>query len=176
MMSAAFDVDLTSLVTVAARTIVIYVVVLVLLRLAGKRELGQTTPFDLVVLLLIANAVQNAMVGSDSTVGGGLISAASIVIANAMVDRLGIRFPSFRRRLLGTPTALARDGHFLQDNMRREGVLEEEIMEAVREHGGERLDDVKSATLEVDGTISIVPLLISTSHTRRRVRGRMPGP
>ena len=175
-MSAAFNLDLEGLALIAVRTITMYVALLLLLRLAGKRALGQSATFDLVVLLLIANAVQNGMVGSDSSVVGGLVSAVSVLAANAIVDRLGIRFPSFRRRLLGTPTLLVQDGHLLEANCRREGVLEEEIMEAVREHGGAHLADVNAAFLELDGTISIIPLAVSTSHMRRRVSERMPSP
>src|SRR5207245_5393442 len=139
------------------RTAVVYLVVLLLLRLAGKRELGQMTPFDLVVILLIANAVQNAMVGPDTSVTGGLIAATVLVVLNYGLAQARERLPLLRRALEGTPTLLINDGKFVKEHLRREGLDEELVMMAIREHGVDDLKDVKLAVLETDGSISIVP-------------------
>jgi uncharacterized membrane protein YcaP (DUF421 family) len=163
-----------SLAVLVLRTVAVYLALLVLLRLAGKRELGQMTPFDLVVLLVISNAVQNAMVGPDTSLTGGLLAAATLVIVNWLVDRLGVRAAWLRQRLIGGPTLLVHEGAFVEDRLRREGITEEEVMQALREHGIDQLDKVKLAVLEVDGTISVVPTGVKTTRTRRRVRGRKP--
>jgi uncharacterized membrane protein YcaP (DUF421 family) len=168
------NLDPVSLALVVLRTSTVYLVLLVLLRLAGKRELGQMTPFDLVVLLVIANAVQNAMVGPDTSLTAGLLAAATLVFVNGLVARLGLRASWLRRRLIGSPALLVHDGRLLSDHLRHEGVPEEEVMEALREHGVDDLHQVKLAVLEVDGTISIVPAEARISRTRRRVRGRKP--
>ena len=163
-----------SLLQIVVRTVITYLVILLLLRLGGKRELGQMTPFDLVVLLLIANAVQNAMVGSDSSLTGGLLAAAAILGTNWLVDRLGLRWGWLRRELRGTPTLLVHDGRLVEPNLRREGVAEEEVLQAAREHGLSELGEIKQAVLEIDGTISIVGPEAQIRRTRRRVRARKP--
>src|SRR5436305_12876825 len=108
------------------RTFVVYVTVLILLRVAGKRELGQMTPFDLVVILVIANAVQNSMNGGDNSLVGGLIAAATLTGVNLALARLGRRVPFIGRRLVSEPTLLLTDGKLIRDRMEREGVTEDE--------------------------------------------------
>src|SRR5438876_4332536 len=98
--------------SIVARTIIVYAAVLIGLRLAGKRELGQMTPFDLVVILLIANAVQNAMVGPDTSVTGGLIAASVLIAANYGLAIARERIPLLHRVVEGTPTLLVHDGKF----------------------------------------------------------------
>jgi uncharacterized membrane protein YcaP (DUF421 family) len=171
----AIAIDPLSLAIIVLRTVVVYAVLLLALRFAGKRELGQMTPFDLVVLLIIANAVQTAMVGSDTTLTGGLIAAFVLLGVNRLVDRLGLGSARARHALIGTPTLLVHDGQVVHANMVREGIAEEEVLEALREHGVDSLAHVKLAVLEVDGTISVVPM--SDEHvtrTRHHVRGRKP--
>jgi uncharacterized membrane protein YcaP (DUF421 family) len=141
-----------------------------MLRLAGKRELGQMTPFDLVVILLIANAVQNAMVGPDTSLTGGLIAAAILVAGNYGLAAVRERLPWLRRALEGTPTLLVNDGSFVREHLRREGLGEEEVMMALREHGIADVKEVQTAVLETDGSISIVPVGARTLKARRRVR------
>ena len=162
------------LVFVFVRTLVVYLALIVLLRVSGKRQLGQMTPFDLVVLLVISNAVQNAMVGPDTSLVGGLLAAAILVGLNWLVDRLGLRSGWLRERLIGTPTLLIHDGQLLEERLSREGIDRDEVMQALREHGVDDLEQVKLAVLEVDGTISVVPSEAKTSRTRRRVRARKP--
>jgi uncharacterized membrane protein YcaP (DUF421 family) len=162
------------LVLVLVRTVVVYLALVLLLRASGKRQLGQMTLFDLVVLLVISNAVQNAMVGPDTSLAGGLLAAATLVGLNWLVDRLELRSGWFRKRLTGSPTLLIHDGQLLEEHLSREGIDREEVMQALREHGVDHLGRVKLAVLEVDGTISVVPSEAETSRTRRRVRARKP--
>ncbi len=159
---------------IVLRTVVVYGVLLALLRLAGKRELGQMSVFDLVVVLIVANAVQNAMVGPDTSLNGGLLAAAALILLNWAVDRLGIRYAWLGRRISGSPTMLVWEGKPLLDHLRREGVTMDELEMAAREHGVEKVGDVKLAILELDGTISIVSRAAPMRHTRHRVRGRKP--
>jgi uncharacterized membrane protein YcaP (DUF421 family) len=156
--------------SIVARTLIVYAALLAGLRLAGKRELGQMTPFDLVVILLIANAVQNAMVGPDTSVTGGLIAAGVLVTANYGVAAARERLPWLRRAVEGTPTLLINDGRFVQEHLRREGLEEDDVLMAIREHGVSDVKDVRMAVLETDGSISIVPVDASTMRTRRHVR------
>ncbi len=155
---------------IVARTLIVYAAILLGLRLAGKREIGQMTPFDLVVILLIANAVQNAMVGPDTSVPGGLIAAGVLIVANYGVAHARERLPWLRRAVEGQPTLLIHDGKFVTQHLRREGIEEEEVRMALREHGIANVDDAKIAVLETDGSISVVPRDATTVRTRRRVR------
>lgn len=161
------------LIEVAARTLLIYVAVLGGLRVAGKREIGQMTPFDLVVILLVANAVQNAMVGPDTSVSGGLVSAAVLVSANYGLSALRDRIPWLREALEGSPTLLVHDGEILDANLAREHVDVDEVLMALREHGLEDVRQVRLAVLETDGSISVVSAAgPEPERTKRRVRRR----
>jgi len=139
------------------RTAVVYVVVLVLLRTAGKRELGQMSPVDLVVILVIANAVQNAMTGGDNSLIGGIIAATTLVAVNTAFSRVGHQVPYLKHLFESEPTVLVRGGELVKRNLERENVDEDELMMAVREHGLDSLAGVESAYLERDGSISIIP-------------------
>ena len=153
------------------RSAVIYVVLLVALRLFGKREVGQFTLYDLVLVLLVANAVQPAMTGPDTSVAGGLVIIATLVVLNFAVGRLD-RFALFRRMLEPEPTLVVRDGRYMAGNMRREGIDREEVESAIREHGLDSVTEVQMAVLEPDGTISIVGRDAGVEHTKRRIRFR----
>jgi uncharacterized membrane protein YcaP (DUF421 family) len=173
--SNALNLDPGSLAVIVGRSLAVYLALLVGLRLAGKRELGQMTTFDLVVILVLSNAVQNAMLGPDTSLTGGLVAAATLLAVNTAVGRLGLRASWLSRYLTGTPTLLVHDGHLLEDQCRNERVSPDEVLQALREHGVESIEAVKVAVLEVDGTISVVPWDAPSSRTRRRVRGRKPG-
>jgi uncharacterized membrane protein YcaP (DUF421 family) len=155
---------------IALRTVAVYAVILIGLRLAGKRELGQMTVFDLVVLLLIANAVQNAMVGPDTSLMGGLLAAVILLLLNAMIARLRLRSPMLRRLVEGTPTLLVLRGEPIPDHLKREGIDQETLEAALREHGVENLSDVEMAVLEIDGSISVVPIGGTTKHVKRPLK------
>lgn len=149
------------------RTAAIYLTILVGLRFAGKRELGQMTVFDLVVLLLIANAVQNAMVGPDTSLSGGVLAAVVLLVLNALVARLRLRWPALRRAVEGSPTVLVLRGEVITDHLRREGLDQDTLEAALREHGVADLGDVEMAVLEIDGSISVVPVGGATKHVKR---------
>jgi uncharacterized membrane protein YcaP (DUF421 family) len=155
---------------IALRTAAIYLVALIGLRLAGKREIGQMTVFDLVVLLLIANAVQNAMVGPDTSLTGGVLAAVVLLVLNAVVARLRLRWPRLRHMIEGSPTLLVFHGEVLADHLRREGLDPETLEAALREHGVADVADVEMAVLEIDGSISVVPVGVETRHVRRPVK------
>lgn len=157
------------------RSAIVYVAIVVGMRLTGRRQLGQMTPFDLVLILLIANAVQNAMVGPDVTIFGGLTAAATLLVMNQGAVYASRRFGFFRRALEGTPVLLIHGGQFIEEHVRREGISNDLIMQAIREHGIEHVAGVQSAVLEIDGTISIVPTGATTLHSRRHVRTTRPG-
>lgn len=155
---------------IIVRTAVIYLAVFAGLRLMGKRELGQMTVFDLVVVLLIANAVQNAMVGPDTSLPGGVLAAFTLLFVNWGLAGLRLRSEFWGRLLEGTPTVLIVDGDFVAPHLRKEGLERAQIEMAIREHGVESLQDVRLAVLEVDGSISIVPKTSPVLRTRRHIR------
>ena len=150
------------------RTMVVYLVVLGLLRIAGKRELGQMSPADLVVILIIANAVQNAMNGGDVSLIGGLVSAATLVGMNLLLGRLGRGIPVLGRLVVEEPTLVLQDGEPIKKNMESEHVDVADIEMAAREHGIADLNEVAAAILEVDGSISIIPRKGGGYHKSRR--------
>jgi len=156
--------------SIVARTLIVYAALLVGLRLAGKRELGQMTVFDLVVILLIANAVQNAMVGPDTSVTGGLIAAAVLVAVNYGLAAARERLPLLRRAVEGSPTLLINNGEFVPEHLKREGIDEDMVLMAIREHGVADVKGVRMAVLETDGSISIVPADATAMRTRKHSR------
>jgi uncharacterized membrane protein YcaP (DUF421 family) len=155
---------------IVLRTAAIYVAILIGLRLAGKREIGQMTVFDLVVLLLLANAVQTAMVGPDTSLLGGVLAAGVLLILNAALARLRLRWPRLGRMIEGSPTLLVLHGKVLADHLRREGLDQETLEAALREHGVADVANVEMAVLEIDGSISIVPISTETHHIRQPAR------
>jgi len=157
-------------VGIVLRSLAVYVAVLVGLRLAGKREVGQMTAFDLVVLLLLANAVQNAMLGPDMSLTGGLIAAGVLLAMNAVVAHLRLKSRRLRRMVEGTPTLLVADGKVLGANLAREGMDNEELDAALREHGVARVEDCEIAVLEIDGTVSVITRRPGDPPVRRRQR------
>ena len=155
---------------IVLRTAVVYVAVLGLLRLGGKRELGQMSPADFVVILIIANAVQNAMNGGDVSIVGGIVSAATLVGMNYGLGRFGRSVPFLGRLFMEEPTLLVQDGKVISAALHREHIEPEEIDMAAREHGIADLRDVAAAILEIDGSISIIPKTGEMHRSRRRFR------
>jgi len=149
------------------RAVLVYVALLVALRVFGKREVGQFTLYDLVFILLVANALQPAITGTDTSVVGGLILIVALVLANAGISRLD-RIPQLRHLFAAPPAVIIKDGKYLPDVMRREGVDQEEVETAMREHGVDAIKDVQLAVLEPDGSISVVPKGGAT-RTKRKV-------
>jgi uncharacterized membrane protein YcaP (DUF421 family) len=136
------------------RTAIIYVLVLAGLRLAGKREMGELASFDFVMILLLANAVQNAMTGPNTTIMGGVVAAATLLAINYSVSALVHHYPRLRRIILGQRTTLIEQGIAQLDTLEREHIDEDEIMTAAREHDILKISDIRTAWLEVDGNIT----------------------
>ena len=157
-----------NLLEIIARTLCVYLVLLVVLRLAGKRELGQMEPFDVVVLLLISEAVQNAIIGGDQSLTGGLVAAGLLIGANKTIAVARDRIPRLRSALESSPTELVRDGRFLHEEMQKEELEEREVMMAIRGHGLAEVEDVYLAVLETDGSISVIPEDNKPQSARRR--------
>jgi uncharacterized membrane protein YcaP (DUF421 family) len=155
---------------IVLRSFLVYLGTFVGMRVMGKRELGQMTLLDLVIILLIANAVQNAMVGPDTSLLGGLLAAFVLLATNRIFATLQLRGEWWGRLLEGTPTVLIEHGQFISANLRREGLDHAEVEMAIREHGVASVDEVQLAVLETDGSISIVPNDAKVTRTRRRVR------
>lgn len=150
------------------RPILIYVAFLIGLRLFGKREIGQFTLFDLVLILLVANALQPAITGPDTSVLGGLIIIATLLLVNRGLALARRRFPAFDRLVSPQPTVLARDGKWFPQALDREGLSVQDVEMALREHGVDSIEEVRKAVLEEDGTISVVPK--PGSGLQRRIR------
>ena len=151
------------------RAVAVYAALLIALRVFGKREVGQFTLFDLVFVLLVANALQPAMTGPDYSLTGGIVLIIALVAANYLVGRLD-RIPAFRRILESAPTVLIKDGKLVPGTLKREGLTGDEVEMALREHGVDALKDVDLGVLEPDGTISIVPTEATLRKSRRKVR------
>lgn len=152
---------------IVVRSIAVYGVLLAGLRLFGKREVGQFTLFDLVLVLLVANAVQPAMTGRDTSLLGGVIIIVTLVVVNFGLSRLD-RHGAFRRLLQSEPTPLVRNGRRLRQAMDREGVDDTELDTAIRGHGLEDVKQVRLAMLEPDGSISIIGDDAPGARSRRR--------
>jgi uncharacterized membrane protein YcaP (DUF421 family) len=142
------------LLQIVLRTGLIYLLVLIGVRLSGKREVGQMTPFDLTLLLLLSNSVQNAMTGPDTSLAGGAVAAATLLIVNYLVAAVAGRNRRMRKLIEGEPSLLIHDGKVIPSHMARERVSMDELHRALREHGINSCDQVALAVLEVDGSIS----------------------
>jgi uncharacterized membrane protein YcaP (DUF421 family) len=137
------------------RSVVVYLFLLVAFRLAGW-QLGQLTPFDLVVVLIISNVLQNAMIGNDNSLGGGLVGAMVIFLVNAFVAGLIFRSKRAERIIEHGPTILVRHGRILRQNLRQERLSLPELRMALRKEGVISLRDVRCAVLEEDGHVSVL--------------------
>jgi len=150
------------------RSAVIYLVLLFGLRVFGKREVGQFTLFDLVFVLLVANAVQPAMTGRDLSLGGGFIIIATLLTLNYAVSRVRIRFPALDRLLESKSVVVARDGKWIREKLKHEGITDDEAMASLREHGISSVDETKLVVLEADGSLSVVPKDPAVARRRKR--------
>src|SRR6202142_3404556 len=158
---------------IVAPAVIVYAIFLAALRISGKRELGQFTLFDLALVLLAANALQPAMTGPDSSVTGGLIVLATLFVVTSVIGLVRARVPWVRSLLEFEPTTIGRDGTWLPAIVEEEGLDEADLGAALREHGLEAVRQVKLATLEEDGSISIVAYDsagVPAAKRRRRYR------
>ncbi len=149
---------------------VVYLFIIIAIRITGRKELAQLSVIDLVFILLISNAVQNAMVGPSTSLWGGLLAAGVLFVLNFGLKLLISRFSGVSRLLQGEEIMLIYNGVVNKTNMQRARLSMDEIEEAIREHGVSDIKDVNLAVLEVDGNISV----LSGDYTKRTVRKRRP--
>ena len=141
----------------ALRMAVVYLALVIGLRLAGRRELAQLNAFDLVVLLLLSNTVQNAVIGPDDSLLGGLFSAGVLLLLNAVVNRVLYRYPLIDRIVEGPPILLIVKGKTIEKNMRHEEITESELLAAVRRQGFYSFEEIDECILETNGSLTFIP-------------------
>ncbi|MER7506167.1 YetF domain-containing protein [Nonomuraea pusilla] len=152
-----------------ARTVLVYALIVVLFRLAGKRGLANLNTFDFVVIFLLSNVVQNAVIGPDNSLLGGAVGAVTLVVVNAVLTRWLARDERAERILEGTPTEVIRDGRVVESATRRLSLRRGQLATAVRLQNGETIDDVAVGRLEPDGHLVIVLKPEETGATRADV-------
>ncbi|HNB50096.1 MAG TPA: DUF421 domain-containing protein [Chitinophagales bacterium] len=148
--------DFHSLLDIALRSSAVYLFMLVAFRIFGKRELSQLSIADLVLIVLISNAVQNAMVGDNTSLIGGLVAATTLFLLNLVLSFLMFKFKSLRVLVQSEPITLIFKGKVLEKNLKAVMISEEELLSAIREHGIENVADVSLSMLEPDGNISVI--------------------
>jgi len=150
------------------RPVIVYVFLVVSLRLAGKRELAQLNPFDLVVLLTLSNTVQNAIIGDDTSVTGGVVGAATLLGINYLVVRFFFRHQVLEELLEGDPDVLVEDGRVNEERLAQELITRAELEAAARKQGFGSLDEVARAILDPGGTLSFVAKTPTTETVQYR--------
>jgi uncharacterized membrane protein YcaP (DUF421 family) len=141
----------------AIRAVLVYLFLLIAIRVMGRRELGQLTAFDIIVLLTISNILQNAMIGNDNSLVGGMLGAAVLLSANLVLAFVVFRSKKVERVVEGAPSILASDGKLQRDSTRALLITEQDVLSAVRREGLESIDDVRMVILEPNGLISVIP-------------------
>jgi uncharacterized membrane protein YcaP (DUF421 family) len=156
------------------RPIIVYAALVGLLRLGGRRELAQMNSFDLVILLIISNAVQNAIIGEDNSLVGGLVGGATLILLNLGVNRFLYSHPQLDEKLEGEPITLVKDGRILRKHLQHELITESELLAAVRRQGLSGVEAVEEVILETSGMISVVPKSPSPrEHAMEDIIGRL---
>jgi uncharacterized membrane protein YcaP (DUF421 family) len=162
------DIFHNNYIRIILSSVAVYFFIILAIRLFGKKELAQLSVYDLVFILLISNAVQNAMVGPDSTLLGGLVAAASLFVVNSILKQLQFRFPQFGKAIQGEAVILVFRGKMLSSHLKQARITEDELLEVIREHGSASVSEVDLAVLEVDGNISVLSTDIRKKTSRRR--------
>ena len=153
---AAVHVNLAPIMEAVASTAALYLLLCAALRLLGRRQLGQLTVIDLVVVLLLGSAVETAMIHGDTSLPVGLASAATLLILNGLLTRVFLRLPSLSYLVNGGPVLLVNRGRIVEEHLVRVGMTDDDLMEALRTRGFEGPAGVKLAVLETDGTVSVI--------------------
>jgi len=143
---------------VAANTLIVYVYLIVLMRLFGRRQLGQLTPIDLLVVILLGSCVETAMIHGDTGLRAGLLSAAVLLASNWLLSTLLARSRHFRRLLVSGPVLVVHNGRLLEMNMRKLGLTKEDVLEGLRGREVETIEQTRFATVEPDGTINAIAM------------------
>jgi uncharacterized membrane protein YcaP (DUF421 family) len=164
--------SLHALVEIIIRTGCIYLLVLLGVRITGKREVGQMTPFDLTLLLLLSNAVQNAMTGPDTSLAGGAVAALTLLVLNYTIAELSGVNRRFRKLVQGSPSLLIHNGELVTPHLAKEHLTVDEVQRACREHGISSVSEVALGVLEVDGSISLLKYddLAGSAHPQHRLK------
>ncbi len=163
---------------IGLRSTLVYLFILLAIRLFGKKELAQLSVIDLVFILLISNSVQNAMVGSDSSLQGGIIAALALFIVNFIFKKIIYRHTKISEIIQGKPILLIYEGEIQKHNLAEAEITLEEMEAAIREHGTQDIQHVKIAMLESDGNISVISGEIEnkTIHqlqNKKKIKGRL---
>lgn len=164
---------------VVGRCVAVYLFMVVALRIFGKKQLSQLNSFDVILILLISNAVQNAMVGNDTSLQGGIVAAFSLFVVNYGVKKLQSKNKLVNRLLQQKPEIIVHNGMVDFEKATRLGITSEELTEAMHEHGVEYFKQIKLATFEIDGNISIIAKdtqghYKETFHKRKSVHKQRP--
>ena len=146
----------THVLELVVRGVAVYAFLLVALRLGGRREMGQLTSFDLVLLLILSNALQNALNAGDNSLGGGVVSAVTLLSLNQLVGWATYRFPQLEKLVQGPPIRIVTDGRVHQRALAKELITLEELRSALRKQGIQRISDAKRVVLESDGTFTAI--------------------
>ena len=162
--------DPISLLEIAGRSVAVYVAIILGIKIFGKKELSQLSVIDLVFILLISNSVQNAMVGSNTSLAGGVTAAASLFIVNYILKQFLFREKKVSQWIQGSPVILIHEGKIVEEHLKNERITHDELDAAIREHGVSSMEEVNLAILEVDGTISI----LSDNYKMHSKRKRKP--
>ncbi|MEP6756253.1 MAG: YetF domain-containing protein [Chthonomonadales bacterium] len=144
--------------TTVFQTASIYLFLILSLRFLGRRQLGQLTPFDLITVLILGSAVETAMIGGDTRLMTGLVSAATLLICNAFISRLARHHKHFRRLVCGGPLLLVHDGEFINTHLIRAGLTRHEVEEALRQREIDDISTVRFAILEADGEVNVITM------------------
>jgi uncharacterized membrane protein YcaP (DUF421 family) len=147
----------SSLPEVVLRTAIVYLFLVAVLRISGKRQVGQMSVLELVVILVISDAVQNSMVGDNTTLWGGMVAVVTLVVLDLALKMMARRSKPVRTAIEGEPRLLVRDGRLLEQAIEAEGLESDEVRAAIRSHGLADVTEVRFAVLETDGSISVIP-------------------
>ena len=148
---------LHSLATVALHTVAIYAFLIVALRVLGFRQLGQLTVVDLVIIIVLGSAVETSMVAGNTTLLAGIVSASTLLLMNRVISAVLYHSPRLRHLVSGSPILLFHQGQFIGEHLRRAGLTESDVLQAIRERGEEGTQGIAYVVREVDGSINVVP-------------------
>ena len=160
--------DWRALWLVSWHTLAIYIFLIVIFRVAGRRQLSQLNVIDLVIILVMGSAVETAMVAGDTSLKAGLVSAATLLVANRGIAWALSRSRRWRRLVTGDPILLVREGQFIEEHLHRAGMTREDVLEALREREACDISHVKFAVLETNGTVTVIPRDAETHRIRLR--------
>ena len=153
------------------RAALVYFFILIAFRLLGKRQVGQMTKYDLIVMLVIANVLQNAMIGEDASVAGGMLGALTILLLNLGVAWFSYRSKKFEQLIEGMPTPVVFNGRVIEKNLRIEQMSREDLLAALRRQGIFHLDEVKLAVIEDNGAVAVLKREEFRNHTEHKNGG-----